>query len=219
MVCILTAHPAKFEDTVRQVIGKDPVFPSTITALRSKPHRYTWLRQQSIWRQQWIDTIKRKIQDITNTHMQQQKPLLSLVGVHQTDFQAGTGNALQACVATLLGRSLDSVPNFITLTCGYEKGIKEFVATVAPHLQVCKIMLNHGKDDTERPTESSPPVIPINQLVILRGKSPRGSHGHVVIARYNNGDISPLFFPVHDPHPDTTFLDMTEPPVWCMYFT
>ena len=209
LVCVLTAHPAKFEETVRLAIGKDPLFPPTITALRSKPQRYTWLRQQSIssdhaaitnttattmegtiddnndkgnvplWRQQWIDTIKTKIQDISSSHRQQQQQQqqqpLSLVGVHQTDFHPGTGNALQACVATLLGRSLDSVPNFITLSCGYDKGIEEFAS---PHFHVCKIMLadliNRNDDNNNQSSASSSLVIPINQLVILRGKSPRG---------------------------------------------
>jgi len=203
MVCILTAHPAKFEETVRQAIGRDPLFPSTITALRSKSHRFTWLRQQSIttdnaatttetsemktiftmkddvksnvilpWRQQWIDTIKNKIKDITTIH-QQQSVSLSLMGVYQTDFHPGTGNALQACIATLFCRTLDSVPNFITLVCGYDKGIVEFAA---PHYHVYKIMLADLKNrDSDNNKQSLGMVIPINQFVILRGKSPRGS--------------------------------------------
>ena len=253
MVCILTAHPAKFEETVRQAIGRDPLFPPTITALRSKPHRYTWLRQQSIssvntaaittdtptnttmptvkesnddnndkgkvigWRQQWIDTIKQKIVEITNTHQhqqqrqQQQQQPSSLIRVHQTDFHPGTGNALQACVATLLGRSLDSVPNFITLSCGYDQGIEEFVA---PHFHVCKIMLTDLKNRTNDINNQSSAVIPINQLVILRGKSPRGTQTNYPIYSVQYcfsprvsflshppcSNISPLLLPISPLH-------------------
>jgi|EP01047_Picozoa_sp_COSAG01_P067476 hypothetical protein len=34
--------------------------------------------------------------------------------VEQTVFGAGAGNALQACIASMLEMDLDSVPNFIT---------------------------------------------------------------------------------------------------------
>ncbi len=45
------------------------------------------------------------------------------IKVHQDDFTPSKGNALQACVASILGKSLDEVPNFVTLDCGYEEGI------------------------------------------------------------------------------------------------
>ena len=128
-----------------------------------------------------------------------------LVVVQQTDFNAGSGNALQACVATLFGRSLVDVPNFITLACGYRKGIEQFVA---PHFDVQIISLTDH--------DNSMSLVPIGQLVILRGKSPRGSHGHVVVAKCID---SMVFSNVHDPHPDVTFLDGSEPPHWCMFFT
>eukprot|EP00978_Attheya_sp_CCMP212_P012036 scaffold29834_cov43-Attheya_sp.AAC.2 len=54
-------------------------------------------------------------------------------------------------------------------------------------------------------------------LCILRGKSPRGDHGHVVVARValyaHQG-----FDMIHDPHPDNTFLDSQEAFGWCMFF-
>lgn len=54
-----------------------------------------------------------------------------------------------------------------------------------------------------------------NKTCILRGKSPRGSHGHVVVARHlTNGKFEML----SDPHPDQTFLDKTEAPKWCLFF-
>ena len=53
--------------------------------------------------------------------------------VLQTDFTAGQGNALQACVASIFGfRDLGQVPNFITLPGGYAQGIADFVAKL-PH--------------------------------------------------------------------------------------
>ena len=43
----------------------------------------------------------------------------------QTDMTAGSGNALQACVASMLGKPMDDVPNFVTMP-SYEEGIREF---------------------------------------------------------------------------------------------
>ena len=128
---------------------------------------------------------------------------------HQTDFTAGSGNALQACIATLFGRPLETVPNFVALACGYEKGIEEFVA---PHFDVRKIVFNDVHGDHNRPS------VPPNTLVLLRGKSPRGTHGHVVLVKSlcNSPDMN--FSNVHDPHPDGTFLDPSEAPAWCMVF-
>lgn len=61
-VCVLTAHPAKFEETVRKAIGRDPEFPAAITALRSMPHKFKCLEKASTdsteWRRQWIATLK-----------------------------------------------------------------------------------------------------------------------------------------------------------------
>lgn len=128
-----------------------------------------------------------------------------LIVVQQTDFNPGSGNALQACVATLFGRSMEDVPNFVTLACGYRKGIEQFVA---PHFDVQMIVF------TDR--DNSISLVSIGQLVILRGKSPRGSHGHVVVAKCVDGMV---FSNVHDPHPDETFLDGSEPSGWCMFFT
>ena len=44
-----------------------------------------------------------------------------------------------------------------------------------------------------------------NKYCILRGDSPRGDHGHVVVARYNNEAND--FEMIHDTHPDKTYLD------------
>lgn len=65
-VCVLTAHPAKFEETVRKAIGKYPVFPAAITALRSMPQKFKCLDKKSSsdpaeWRNEWISVLKADI--------------------------------------------------------------------------------------------------------------------------------------------------------------
>ncbi|MSP51884.1 MAG: threonine synthase [Alphaproteobacteria bacterium] len=40
LVCLATAHPAKFSDAVRQALGREPELPPEIAALGSKPERY-----------------------------------------------------------------------------------------------------------------------------------------------------------------------------------
>lgn len=123
--------------------------------------------------------------------------------VRQTDFSAGHGNALQACAASIFGLPIDSVPNFIQLKCGYEQGIAEFVAPLKPR----KVSL--PADPASKLDED------VGRLCILRGKSPRGEHGHVVVARAKSGGG---FDFVCDPHPDDTFLDAESPFGWCMLF-
>lgn len=65
-VCVLTAHPSKFEETVRRAIGRDPEFPSAVTALRALPHRFQTLDKTSpdaaVWRKQWIDKLRADIE-------------------------------------------------------------------------------------------------------------------------------------------------------------
>ena len=119
----------------------------------------------------------------------------------QTDTTAGSGNALQACVAALLGVPLERVPNFITLPEGYEKGIREYVA---PRL-VRKIPLSDA-------TLSCLAQSDAGAVVLLRGGSPRGGHGHVVLARLQPTGAFEMLF---DPHPDGTFLD-NSPYGWAM---
>jgi hypothetical protein len=51
-------------------------------------------------------------------------------------------------------------------------------------------------------------------MCILRGKSPRGDFGHVVVARIHTCE----FEMVHDVHPDENFLDRQEAYGWCMIF-
>ena len=43
--------------------------------------------------------------------------------------------------------------------------------------------------------------------MLLRGRSPRGAHGHVVLARVTASEgVPPAFEMLFDPHPDDTFL-------------
>jgi hypothetical protein len=143
--------------------------------------------------------------------------------VHQTDFSPGRGNALQAAVASILGLELNQVPNFIEMPNGYDAAIREFCQE-QHGLNCIKINLV-----VESSNDSRSDVINIQstavsvggKLCVLRGKSPRGDFGHVVIAkkRMDNTDASNQQFEmIHDPHPDSTFLDESEAFGWCMFF-
>ncbi|KAL7536365.1 hypothetical protein ACHAWF_005444 [Thalassiosira exigua] len=52
-------------------------------------------------------------------------------------------------------------------------------------------------------------------ICILRGKSPRGNFGHVVVAKHIAGG---KFEMLHDPHPGGNFLDASESYGWCIFF-
>jgi hypothetical protein len=53
--------------------------------------------------------------------------------------------------------------------------------------------------------------------VIVRGKSPRGDFGHVVVGCVNSDQISVSF--IHDPHPEATMLSgYDNGKGWCMIF-
>ena len=130
---------------------------------------------------------------------QQQQPLAIL----QDDFTPSKGNALQACVASIFGQPLHEVPNFITMDCGYLQGIQDYVKdsyTV------------HKKNASNGSIED---VDDIGKLCILRGKSPRGDFGHVVVARIKEDKSIEM---KHDPHPDGTYLDMQETYGWYIVF-
>lgn len=136
------------------------------------------------------------------------KPLSTPIKIHQTDFSPGKGNALQAAVASIFGLDLSKVPNFIEMPEGYEVSIGTFCQDRGS--ESIKITLGRGKSDS-----SSDILSEYNgKLCILRGKSPRGNFGHVVVAKRENG----VFQMMHDPHPEETFLDEGEDAGWCMFF-
>ena len=161
--------------------------------------------------------------------------------VYQTDFTPERGNALQACFAAMFRLELQKVPNFVLHpgngskilrhgnqydplclkrsvfilsdpTDGYEVSIGAWLSTQS--LNYRKITLSGGiLQESDVLTKFGVPYIKYGTIAILRGKSPRGEHGHVVIAKV---DASGLGFDfVHDPHPDSTFIDGQ--PSWAMF--
>jgi nucleoside-diphosphate-sugar epimerase len=124
----------------------------------------------------------------------------------QTDFTPGSGNALQASVASALGLSvLDGVPNFVAAPEGYEVALATWLEARA--LRLCKVKLDEKGCLPLGTAEVGMPCV-------VRGTSPRGEHGHVVVGRVSGDRLSIEL--VHDPHPDGTML--RAPLVWCAFF-
>ena len=103
------------------------------------------------------------------------------------------GNALAACTASLLGLPLETVPNFVALPDYWTA----MVAHAGEHgLALRKLTMLEGR----LPENFSP-----GTLCIARGKSPRGDHGHVVVAAVAaDGETLEM---VHDPFEAGGFLD------------
>ena len=124
------------------------------------------------------------------------------IEVYQDDFTPSKGNALQACVASIFGKTLNDVPNFITLDVGYEEGIREYVKDF---YKVEKKTFDSIHEQTKD----------VGKICIVRGKSTRGDFGHVVVGKMKiNGEVEMI----HDPHPDNAFLDKNTPFGWYMVF-
>jgi len=150
--------------------------------------------------------------------------------VFQDDFRPGRGNALQAAVASIFGLELANVPNFVELPEGYESAIQSFccdrdrdrddrtttsmvkikLTTAAAAAAGEEEIEDEDKDEDDHNHQYG------GKLCVLRGKSPRGDFGHVVVARRNK--VGDGFEMIHDPHPDETFLDESEKFGWCMFF-
>ena len=145
---------------------------------------------------------------MSQAQAKQIKPLSIPIKIYQTDFSPGKGNALQAAVASIFGIDLSKVPNFIEMPEGYEAAISTFCHDRGN--ECIKITLKERKSDGSNDVLSEYN----GKLCILRGKSPRGDFGHVVVAKRVNG----AFQMMHDPHPDETFLDEGEDAGWCMFF-
>lgn len=157
--------------------------------------------------------------------------------VYQDDFSPSRGNALQAAVASIFGLVLQDVPNFIDAPEGYDASIRSFYQEIISddeeddrvglctkiqleqssssdnNLYIEKKAKEEGQDDEKDANKLDGFV---DRICVLRGKSPRGNFGHVVVARYKKGGE---FEMIHDPHPQNTFLDMSESFGWCMFFT
>ena len=143
-------------------------------------------------------------------------PLTTPTKVYQDDFSPAKGNALQAAVASIFGLRLhdDDVPNFIESPFGYEAAIERFYQQRLGGERCVKMQLAADESKKNIPDEDYD-----NAICILRGKSPRGDFGHVVVARYVSSiEGRECFEMLHDPHPDETFLDETEEFGWCMFF-
>uniref|UniRef100_A0A0G4HQD9 Isochorismatase-like domain-containing protein n=1 Tax=Chromera velia CCMP2878 TaxID=1169474 RepID=A0A0G4HQD9_9ALVE len=111
--------------------------------------------------------------------------------VFQTDFTPSQGNALQACVATIFGCGLDSVPNFIAMPGGYAKSLNDWLS----RRDLCFLKVKLQDDKLPFPADFPSPT-----PVLLAGKSPRGDHKHVVVAEIGGG--KPAATITHDPFPD-----------------
>ncbi|GFH45844.1 hypothetical protein CTEN210_02318 [Chaetoceros tenuissimus] len=125
--------------------------------------------------------------------------------VRQNNFDPGKGNALQAAVASIFGLTLQDVPNFIEMPNGYETEIKDFCSqggVLADKIPFTIDMYTRKEQH-------------IGALCLLRGKSPRGDFGHVIVARFTSSG----FDFVHDPHPENSMLDIGENFGWCMFFS
>eukprot|EP00581_Thalassiosira_minuscula_P028870 CAMPEP_0183758276 /NCGR_PEP_ID=MMETSP0739-20130205/6318_1 /TAXON_ID=385413 /ORGANISM="Thalassiosira miniscula, Strain CCMP1093" /LENGTH=134 /DNA_ID=CAMNT_0025995857 /DNA_START=57 /DNA_END=458 /DNA_ORIENTATION=+ len=134
--------------------------------------------------------------------MPNRTPLSSPARIFQDDFSPARGNALQAAVASIFGLSLHDVPNFIESPDGYQAAINKFYQQGVDEGKCAKIKLDGSNKIPETFN---------NMVCILRGKSPRGDFGHVVVAKHlKDGE----FEMVHDPHPDEKFLDTTEAYGW-----
>mmetsp|Transcript_10642 Transcript_10642/g.19322 ORF Transcript_10642/g.19322 Transcript_10642/m.19322 type:complete len:151 (+) Transcript_10642:286-738(+) len=139
--------------------------------------------------------------------------------VYQDDFSPARGNALQAAVASIFNLPLRDVPNFIESPDGYEVAIQQFYNSnqgggggggKEGEQSVVKMKVDESHIISEKYD---------GMICILRGKSPRGDFGHVVVARYVAASASDEKFEMlHDPHPDGTFLDVSEAYGWCMFF-
>ena len=116
----------------------------------------------------------------------------SMRRIFQTILEAPHGNALQACVASLLGLPMNDVPNFVEAE-DYWESLLTHAGTLG--LTVLKIPLVAGR----LPFPSVP-----GTRCIARGESPRGTYGHVIVAIVGPDGLS--LVPIHDPHPDGGFL-------------
>ena len=130
--------------------------------------------------------------------------------VLQDNFEPGKGNALQAAVASLLGLPLHSVPNFIAAP-SYEDALRDFLTPKG--LRFEKIPLGPDLEASRHLPDGA--AKPPGTTCVLRGTSPRGPHGHVVVAVVGS-DARSLSI-VHDPHPEASGLSAEHPWGWALF--
>ena len=69
LICVLTAHPAKFESSVVKALGDQvSVKNDKVVQMMQLPHKYKWLRinstDPSVWRREWKETIKQDVEAV-----------------------------------------------------------------------------------------------------------------------------------------------------------
>lgn len=107
----------------------------------------------------------------------------------QNDTSPSKGNALQACICTLLSIPLSAAPNFIAQPEGYAQSLQAFLLSRGQAF--IKVPLSDGK----LPFQCSP-----NTLCVHAAGSPRGNFKHCVVgAVATDGNSIELR---HDPHPE-----------------
>merc|ERR1712025_311581 len=94
--------------------------------------------------------------------------------------------------------SLGSVPNFVIAPEGYEVALAEW--SKGQNKSFVKVLLN---DDGCLPGDTEQAISP-GVLCIVRGTSPRGEHGHVVVGSV--GEDRKTIKLLHDPHPEGSML-------------
>jgi hypothetical protein len=119
--------------------------------------------------------------------------------VFQTDFGRGTGNCLQACVASICGVELEHVPHFVT----FENWTEEYVRYLASHHLV--VMWNYVINDQMLARFLD--RIRYEGLCILSVES-FNLPGclHAVVGKIERGTINV----VHDPNPAYADKDQSE---------
>ena len=124
-------------------------------------------------------------------------------GLKQTLLEPPHGNALQACVASILMRpDLSSVPNFAAEPDPYS-ALREFLAPLG--LGFTKVGCFDGALEFA-------PVGEGGCWCVIAGPSPRGDHRHAVVGRARGKALVAEW----DPHPDGRML--AGPAVWCGLF-
>lgn len=127
-----------------------------------------------------------------------------MLRVLQTELEPPHGNALQACVASILGLTLDEVPNFVVAE-DYWQAMLDHANSLG--LSVIKLALDK---DGRLPFASVP-----GTLCMARGESPRhAGGGHVIVCAVAMDGQS--LRPVHDPHPDGKYL--VGPAAWAALY-
>lgn len=117
---------------------------------------------------------------------------------HQTIFAPPLGNCMQACIATLMDRDIDTVPNFMEW---YAEDDTEwwprYMNWVAEQgYFVCEFP---GRCIEDAPYSMG---MPVDAAIMVTVKSPRGDWAHCVIA---NARLTKVLW---DPYPDGESVDL-----------